>query len=91
MHPIIPVIERQRQANFCVRGHPGVCSEFQARRELHNETRKEENEERTLLMQEESRHQPRGKELLPLGAQILSPDPVYAGIYLQGKGCVFAS
>lgn len=53
--------------------------------------RKEENEERTLLMQEESRHQPRGKELLLLGAQILSPDPVYAGIYLQGKGCVFAS
>lgn len=32
--------------------------------------REEENEERTLLMQEESRHQPRGKELLPLGAQI---------------------
>jgi hypothetical protein len=27
--PLIPALERQRQANFCVRGQPGLQSEFQ--------------------------------------------------------------
>jgi hypothetical protein len=27
--PLIPALGRQRQVDFCVRGHPGIQSEFQ--------------------------------------------------------------